>query len=72
MSLFDISIWWRIVILIIGLVLGFLFILKPLQIVSIIGKMPWAEEKMGPGGTYSAVQLFGIFIIIVAVVITIH
>jgi hypothetical protein len=68
----DLPILWQILIFMIGMVVGFGFLLRPLQIVNIIGKMPWAEEKLGPGGTYSAVKLFGIFLMIVSIIVLIN
>jgi hypothetical protein len=69
--MFDLSIWWRIVIFLGGMTVGFIFLLKPLQIVTIIGKSAWAEQSW-PGGTFGAVKAFGIFIMVVAILILIN
>jgi len=58
----------RFLFLIIGVPLGFLFLLKPLPIVNILGKSAWSEAHM-PGGTYGAVKLFGIAIIVIAIIV---
>ncbi len=65
---FEFSFWDRLLIFIVGMAIGFLFVLKPLQIVDIIGKTAWAEAKW-PGGTFGAVKAFGIAIMIVAVIV---
>lgn len=62
----ELSIWWRLIILIVGWAFGFWFLLKPLQVVNIIGKSEWSEEHF-PGGTFGAVQAFGLAIIILCV-----
>jgi hypothetical protein len=66
--MFDLSIGIRFLIFIVGLALGFAFILKSLFFVNTIGKSAWAEQNI-PGGTYGAVKLFGIFLIIVSVIV---
>jgi uncharacterized protein YhhL (DUF1145 family) len=71
LELLQLSIWWRLFIFVAGIGFGFLCLMKTLQIVTIIGKMPWAEEKLGPGGTYTMVKLFGIFIMAAVVVIAV-
>ena len=65
--MFGFSIWTRIFIFLLGMGFGFWFVLKPLQIVNLIGKSAWAENNL-PGGTYGAVKLFGIFVMIVVIV----
>lgn len=67
----ELSIWIRFLIFVAGMVFGFFFLLKPLFIVNIIGQSQWAESKI-PGGTFGAVKLFGIFVIIVSVVVLIN
>ena len=61
------SIGTRLMFLVIGVPLGFFVLLKPLWVVNTIGKSSWAEAKM-PGGTYGAVKLFGIFIIVLSII----
>jgi hypothetical protein len=63
----DLSFWDKFFILIIGMSLGFFFLLKPLLIVNIIGKSSWAESHI-LGGTYGAVKLFGIAIMVVTII----
>ncbi len=72
MHFLGLSIWWRLLIFIVGMGVGFIFLLKTLAVVNIIGKMPWAEEKIGPGGTYTSVKLFGIFVMIVSIIVLIN
>lgn len=62
----GLSIWARLLIFIIGWAFGFWFLLKPLQVVNIIGKSEWSEEHF-PGGTFGAVQAFGLFVMIMNV-----
>lgn len=57
----DLSIWMRLLILVLSWAIGFWFLLKPLEVVRIIGKSPWAEAKF-PGGTFGAAQAFGMFL----------
>jgi hypothetical protein len=64
------SIWTRLLIFVLGVAIGFFFLLKPLFIVNILGKSEWAETKV-PGGTFGAIKLFGIFIMAVAIVVAI-
>lgn len=65
--MFELSIWWRLFIFIFAWVLGFWFLLKPLQVIYWVGEQDWAERRFGPGGTYSAIKLFGIAFIIIGV-----
>lgn len=58
----GLSIGMRLLILVIGWAIGFWFLLKPLQVVNIIGKSQWSESHF-PGGTFGAVQFFGMFLI---------
>lgn len=62
----GISLAWRIVIFFIGWGLGFLCLLKTLQVGNAVGPLDWAENRLGPGGTYSAVKITGVFLIIVS------
>lgn len=64
--MFELSIWIRLLILIIGWTFGFWFLLKPLQVVNIIGKSEWSESHF-PGGTFGAVQAFGLLVILVSI-----
>jgi hypothetical protein len=66
----EFSIGTRILIFVLGMGLGFFFLLKPLFFVNILGKSNWAEAKI-PGGTYGAIKLFGIFLMIISVIISI-
>lgn len=70
--MFDLSIWWRLFIFVVGWTIGFWFLLKPLQAVSYIGKQDWAERRFGPGGTYTAIKLFGIAFIIIAFILLVR
>lgn len=68
---FELSFGARFLIFIIGMALGFLCLLKTLPIGTMIGPLDWAERRFGVGGTFTAVKLFGIFLIIIAVVLLI-
>lgn len=70
--IFGLSIWLRLLIFVIGMLVGFYFLLRPLQTVSVLGEMPWAEQKLGPGGTYTAIKLFGILIMVVSVIVLVN
>lgn len=63
----GLTFWTRFWILVIGVPVGFFFLLKPLMIVNIVGKSAWAEAKI-MGGTYGAVKLFGIAIIVITII----
>ncbi len=45
-----------------GLVAGILLIVYRYQIVRFTGKFSWVEQKLGPGGTYTFIILFAIFL----------
>lgn len=59
----DLTIGTRLLIFVLGWALGFWFVLKPLDVVRIIGKSQWSEAHF-PGGTFGAVQAFGIGVIV--------
>ncbi len=67
----GLSIWLRLLIFILGCIVGFWMLLKPLQAAYYIGTQDWAERRFGPGGTYTALKLFGIGIIIITFIILI-
>lgn len=67
----DLSIWLRLLILVVGWAIGFWMLLKPLQAAYYIGTQDWAERRFGPGGTYTALKLFGIGLIILTFIILI-
>ena len=43
---------------------GFASMLYPFQIVRFFGHMGWAEQRLGPGGSYTAWRLIGLAMII--------
>lgn len=45
----------------IGTLLSLLLIIYRERIRSIVGNIAWAEQHLGPGGTYTALLLFGLF-----------
>jgi hypothetical protein len=51
----------RIVLGLLGCVLSILIIIYRFQIRSFIGQVSWAENKFGPGGTYTLLALVGVF-----------
>jgi hypothetical protein len=68
----DLTIGMRLLIFVIGLGLGFFLLLKTLVARNLIGELPWAEQHMGAGGTYTLLKLWGIFFIIIAIIILIR
>lgn len=55
----------RIILGLLGMGLGLLVIWKNRQMVHIFGSVSWAEEKLGPAGTYSLWKLIGLMLIFV-------
>lgn len=51
---------------IIGMIVGVLSIIYARKLVRWFGTMATAEEKLGAGGTYTAVRLIGVFVTIVS------
>lgn len=52
----------KLLIFLLGLPLGILIIVYRQKIVAFTGKLEWAEEKMGPGGTYTLMVILGIIV----------
>jgi len=50
----------RIVLGLMGCVLGILLIVYRFRVRGFIGQISWAENKFGPGGTYTLLVLVGI------------
>ncbi len=50
----------RIVLGLLGCVLSILLIVYRVPIRGFIGQINWAEQKLGPGGTYSLLVIIGI------------
>ncbi len=65
----GLSLGVRFLVFIIGMGLGFLLLLKPLQIIQLTGKVEWAERHMGQGGSYGFIQLAGVFLMLVGVIL---
>lgn len=51
----------RIILGLIGAALSILLIVYRVRVRQFIGQISWAEQKIGPGGTYAVLVLFGIF-----------
>lgn len=49
----------RIIVLIIGVPLGFWLVRYRTKVVDVVGKMAWAERYLGEGGTYNVWLLIG-------------
>ena len=45
------------------LVVGFFVATKSFSIVRVFGHLDWAEQRLGPGGTYTAWKLIGVIVI---------
>lgn len=58
------SILSRILIFLVSFALGLIIVRYNKYVVDAAGKSQWAEQKLGPGGTYTAWKIFGIVIII--------
>jgi len=54
----------RIILGLIGLVLSILLIVYRTPIKHFIGNIGWAERRLGPGGTYTVLLLFALFVFI--------
>lgn len=59
--------FWRIVIGLIIAVVGFFMIYKTTAFQEWTGRIAWAEEKMGSGGTPTFLKLLGLLIIFVGI-----
>ncbi|MFH0928640.1 MAG: hypothetical protein V1821_04175 [bacterium] len=44
-------------------VLGFVMVWRTIIFINITGKIDWAEEKLGPGGTWSFLKIVGVIVI---------
>ncbi len=63
-------IWfYRILIFVIGMPIGFYMLRYKDRIVQNFGQMDWAEKYLGSGGTYNAWVIFGILIMVVSALI---
>lgn len=60
------TIFGKLVTFVIGFVLGALILKYRERIVYTIGKSNWAEQKFGPGGTYTMWQLIAVGIMVVS------
>lgn len=54
----------KIIVLIVGFLLGFYILRSKEQIVMTFGKMSWAEQKLGAGGTYNVWVIIGLLIMV--------
>jgi len=54
----------RIILGLIGIVLSFLLIVYRVQINHFIGGIAWAEQKLGPGGTYTLMIIIALVLFI--------
>lgn len=54
----------RIVLGFIGIILSFLLVIYRVPIKGFFGQIRWAEEKLGPGGTYTIMVLVALFMFI--------
>ena len=50
----------------IWLVIGFVLIKYSFQLVNTFGHIPWAEQHLGGGGTYTAYKIAGIIVMALA------
>jgi hypothetical protein len=59
----------RIIIGIIGIIIGFLIVWKAEKVVEAVGPMEWAEKFFGSGRSSTGYQMIGIIIIILAFIV---
>lgn len=52
-----------------GIIISFLLVVYRSKIKFIIGEISWAEEHFGPGGTYTALLLFGFLLFLLSLMI---
>lgn len=58
----------KIILFIIFTYIGILILMYTEPIVRMVGKMQWAENRLGPGGTYTIWKLIGVFVIVFSLV----
>jgi len=58
--------WLKLLILILGVIVGTLFVRYSYQLTQLFGHNSYAERYIGEGGTYSMWKLLGIAVIIFA------
>lgn len=51
-------------------IVGFLMILKTATVMEWFGRVDWAEDKFGPGGSYTFWKLIGVIIVFVGIFIS--
>lgn len=61
--------FWRIVLGIIVAAVGFMMIYKTTVFFGWSGRIAWAEQKLGPGGTRTFLKLFGLGLIFLGIFI---
>ena len=57
----------RILLGLVGVFVGFVFLIKSYKIVQTVGTNNWAEQHLGGGGSYMLVKLIGMLVILFAV-----
>ena len=60
---------WRIILGIVVVLIGFFMIYKTMAVQGWTGIIPWAEKKIGPGGTPSFIKLLGLLVIFIGIFI---
>lgn len=50
----------------IGIVIGVLIIWKTFPLVNMFGKISWAEQHLGSGGTYTLYKLVGLLVVLLS------
>ncbi len=61
------SLFWRIILGLIFVVVGFFMVYKTVMFQNITGRIAWAEEKFGGGGTNTFLKLLGVLVIFLGV-----
>lgn len=60
---------FQIIFSIIGIIIGLLIIIYNRKLVDFFGRNMWAEEHLGPTGTYTLFKFIGIALLIIALLI---
>jgi len=63
------SLFWRIILGLIVALVGFLMIYKTRTFQGITGRIAWAEDKLGGGGTYTFLKILGLLVIFLGIFI---
>jgi len=63
------SVFLRVPLGIIVMIIGFLMVLRTSVLIEWFGRVDWAEEKLGNGGTYTFYKLGGVLVVFIGIFI---